>query len=41
MAVGTYAMVDQDARGRALYLGAAQGYADLAIDLAAIELLPS
>jgi aminoglycoside phosphotransferase (APT) family kinase protein len=40
MAVGTYAMVEQDARGRALYLGAARAYADLAIDLASTELLP-
>jgi hypothetical protein len=41
MAVGTYAMVEQDARGHALYVGAARTYADLVIDLSACELLPA
>lgn len=37
MAVGTYAMVEQSDRGRALFLGAARAYADIAIDLSAAD----
>jgi hypothetical protein len=39
MAVGTYALVEQDDRGRALFAGAARQYADLSLDLEAAALL--